>query len=170
MTAMTSRQTGGRAATGLASHTCRCGRPSNFALTMPVLWHRNSMLWSRSTSEMMPCVLSWRGGLQGRFSGRLETKDDEKRLADECKLLGPLLGGLGKRGEKSRLTLAKIVRGIATGDVRKYCEERERKILVSGNPSLLCHELYQTPSDHARVFADARELCYAGAASQDCRT
>ena len=72
-------------------------------------------------SEMMPCVLSWRGGLQGRFSGRLETKDDEKRLADECKLLGPLLGGLGKRGEKSRLTLAKIVRGIATGDVRKYC-------------------------------------------------
>ena len=117
--------------------------------------------------EMMPCILSWLGGLQGRFSGRLETKDDEKRLADECKLLGPLLGGLGKRGEKSRLTLAKIVRGIATGDVRKYCEERERKILVSGCPSLLCHELYQTPSGHDRLFADAREICYAGAASQD---
>ena len=59
-------------------------------------------------SEMMPCVLSWRGGLQGRFSGRLETKDDEKRLADECKLLGPLLGGLGKRGEKSRLTWPRL--------------------------------------------------------------
>lgn len=103
-------------------------------------------------SEMMPCVLSWRGGLQGRFSGRLETKDDEKRLADECKLLGPLLGGLGKRGEKSRLTLAKIVRGIATGDVRKYCEERERKILVRANPSLLCHELYQRVSGHDNLL------------------
>lgn len=28
---------------------------------------------------------------QGRFSGRLETKEDEKRLVEECKLLGPLL-------------------------------------------------------------------------------
>lgn len=64
--------------------------------------------------------------LQGRFSGRLETKADEKRLADECKLLGHLLGGVGKRGEKSRLTLAKIVRGIASGDVRKHCEAREQ--------------------------------------------
>jgi hypothetical protein len=67
---------------------------------------------------------------QGRFSGRLETKQDEKRLAEECKLLGPLLGGSGKRGEKSRLTLAKIVRGIASGDVRKHCEAREAKIKV----------------------------------------
>ena len=76
------------------------------------------------------CAKAYDTLLQGRFSGRLETKDDEKRLAEECKLLGPLLGGLGKRGEKSRLTLAKIVRGIATGEVRKYCEERERKIVV----------------------------------------
>lgn len=68
--------------------------------------------------------------LQGRFSGRLETKDDEKRLADECRMLGPFLGGVGKRGEKSRLTLAKIVRGIASGDVRRYCAERERKLAV----------------------------------------
>ncbi len=68
--------------------------------------------------------------LQGRFSGRLETKADEKRLADECKLLGHLLGGVGKRGEKSRLTLAKIVRGIASGDVRKHCEGREQLIQV----------------------------------------
>ncbi|KAK9810331.1 hypothetical protein WJX72_008833 [[Myrmecia] bisecta] len=66
--------------------------------------------------------------LQGRFSGRLETKGDEKKLADECRLLGPLLGGQGKRGEKSRLTLAKIVRGIACGDVRKHCEAREALI------------------------------------------
>lgn len=59
--------------------------------------------------------------LKGRFSGRLETKEDEKRLTDECRLLGPLLGGVGKRGERSRLTLAKIVRGIASGDVRRHC-------------------------------------------------
>lgn len=68
--------------------------------------------------------------LQGRFSGRLATKDDEKRLNTECRLLGPLLGGVGKRGDGSRLTLAKIVRGIAAGDVRKFCEERERTIKV----------------------------------------
>lgn len=75
-------------------------------------------------------------GLQGRFSGRLETKGDEKRLADECRLLGPLLGGVGKRGEKSRMTLAKIVRGIASGDVRNFCEEREGVIQVTLRPSL----------------------------------
>lgn len=69
---------------------------------------------------------------QGRFSGRLETKQDEKRLAEECKLLGPMLGGTGKRGEKSRLTLAKIVRGIASGEVRRFCLARERKVQVSG--------------------------------------
>ena len=73
--------------------------------------------------------------LQGRFSGRLETKGDEKRLADECRLLGPLLGGVGKRGERSRMTLAKIVRGIASGDVRTYCEEREGMILVGRAPA-----------------------------------
>eukprot|EP00879_Flechtneria_rotunda_P011377 GHRR01011883.1.p1 GENE.GHRR01011883.1~~GHRR01011883.1.p1 ORF type:complete len:775 (+),score=340.56 GHRR01011883.1:847-3171(+) len=66
--------------------------------------------------------------LQGRFSGRLATKDDEKKLNVECRLLGPLLGGVGKRGDGSRLTLAKIVRGIAAGDVRKFCEERERNL------------------------------------------
>lgn len=68
--------------------------------------------------------------LQGRFSGRLATKDDEKKLNQECRLLGPLLGGVGKRGDGSRLTLAKIVRGIAAGEVRKFCEERERVIKV----------------------------------------
>ena len=68
--------------------------------------------------------------LQGRFSGRLTTKEDERRLADECKLLGPLVGGVGKRGDKSRLTLAKIVRGIASGDIRRFCEERETALQV----------------------------------------
>lgn len=67
--------------------------------------------------------------LQGRFSGRLETKDDEKSLQEECRLLGPLVGGTGKRGEKSRMTLAKIVRAIATGEVRRHCVERESRIL-----------------------------------------
>ncbi len=71
-----------------------------------------------------------KGNLQGRFSGRLETKMDEKRLLDECRLLGPLLGGVGKRGEKSRLTLAKIVRGIASGEIRQHCEQRERELQV----------------------------------------
>jgi hypothetical protein len=70
--------------------------------------------------------------LQGRFSGRLATKDDEKKLNQECRLLGPLLGGVGKRGDGSRLTLAKIVRGIAAGEVRKFCEERERQMKVRG--------------------------------------
>lgn len=99
------------------SHTCRyC-----FALQ------------DRTSFQQSPELAPKRASLplQGRFSGRLETKLDEKRLAEECKLLGPLLGGSGKRGERSRLTLAKIVRGIASGDVRRYCEQRERKIEVS---------------------------------------
>jgi hypothetical protein len=70
---------------------------------------------------------------QGRFSGRLETKDDERLLADECKLLGPLLGGSGKRGERARTTLAKIVRGIAAGDIRQHLEERERDLQVGSS-------------------------------------
>ena len=63
--------------------------------------------------------------VQGRFSGRLETKDDERLLAEECKHVGALLGGVGKRGERARTTLAKIVRGIAAGDVRRFLESRE---------------------------------------------
>lgn len=68
--------------------------------------------------------------MQGRFSGRLVTKEEERRLVEECKLAGPLLGGVGKRGDKSRLTLAKVVRGITTGDIRTHCEDRERKLMV----------------------------------------
>jgi hypothetical protein len=80
---------------------------------------------------------SW-SHFQGRFSGRLETKHDEKLLADECRLLGPMLGGTGKRGEKSRLTLAKIVRGIAAGDVRHFCEAREKMLRVGAPPDPVC--------------------------------
>ena len=65
------------------------------------------------------------------YSGRLETKEDERRLAEECAALGPLLGGVGRRGEKSRVTLARIVRAIASGEVRQHCERRERALQVS---------------------------------------
>ena len=95
--------------------------------------------------------------LQGRFSGRLETKADEKRLADECKLLGHLLGGVGKRGEKSRLTLAKIVRGIAGGDVRRHCEQREQLVQVSCAPSL-CH--IPEADAHSLTAAVSVESCF----------
>ncbi|KAL4427845.1 hypothetical protein ABPG75_001934 [Micractinium tetrahymenae] len=63
-------------------------------------------------------------GMQGRFSGRLGTKEDEKRLAAECRLIGPLLGGAA-RGEKSLHTLAKLVRAIAAGSVRAHLEAME---------------------------------------------
>lgn len=86
--------------------------------------------------------------LLGRFSGRLETKEDEKRLQEECKQLGPLLGGSGKRGEKSRLTLAKIVRGIASGDVRDFCEKREAELQVRAPIRFLA--------------LDSEPLCFSG--------
>lgn len=35
-------------------------------------------------------------------------------------------------GRRSRLTLAKIVRGIAAGAVRHHCEQREAMLAVSG--------------------------------------
>ena len=65
--------------------------------------------------------------MQGRFSGRLETKEDEKRLAEECRRIGPLLGGAFS-GEMAMQTLAKIVRGIAAGDVRTFLEAQDREL------------------------------------------
>lgn len=38
------------------------------------------------------------------------------------------MGGEGKRGDRSLLTLAKLVRGIAAGEVRQFCEAREREV------------------------------------------
>ena len=108
---------GQTARNGRASHTCRCAAVRRTSRPWPCLW------WDADCAA--------RVAPQGRFSGRLETKSDEKRLAEECKLLGPLLGGVGKRGEKSRLTLAKIVRGIASGEVRRYCEAREAELQVA---------------------------------------
>jgi hypothetical protein len=37
--------------------------------------------------HMLPCCM------QGRFSGRLQSKSDEAGLLEECSQLGPLLGG-----------------------------------------------------------------------------
>ena len=59
--------------------------------------------------------------MQGRFSGRLPTKDDERKLADECQLMAPLLsddGGL--------CTLPVIIRAMATGTVRAYLEKQRQ--------------------------------------------
>ena len=62
-------------------------------------------------------LLPERAQLQGRFSGRLAEKADEQRLVAECAALGPLLG------ESQPQTLSTLVRGIATGKVRKYLED-----------------------------------------------
>jgi hypothetical protein len=51
--------------------------------------------------------------------------------------VGPMLGGAGKRGDQSRQTLAKIVRGIADGDIRRHCEARESLIQVIANTTPL---------------------------------
>ena len=69
-----------------------------------------------------------RKGMMGRFSGRLPTKDDEKALADECKKLAPYLGPpiVKKKAGTAYYpleTLPKIVRAIASGDVRKHLEK-----------------------------------------------
>lgn len=62
---------------------------------------------------------------QGRFSGRLVSKQDEARLVEECQRLGPLLGGsTGGNPERERTQLSQIVRAIASGEVRDYLQQR----------------------------------------------
>ncbi len=66
---------------------------------------------------------------QGRFSGRLTSKEDEERLVLECALLGPLLGGLpGCDGACD--TLSRIVRSIACSDLRRHLEAKEGTLQV----------------------------------------
>ena len=66
---------------------------------------------------------------QGRFSGRLSSKEDEERLVEECGRLGPLLGGLpGCDGACD--TLSRIVRSIACSDLRRHLEGKERRFRV----------------------------------------
>lgn len=88
----------------------------------PLVNERGAML-----SGFMPCM----HGTYTLTDATCNCLQDERRLADECRLLAPLVGGVGKRGDKSRLTLAKIVRGIASGAVRRHCEDREDQLMVS---------------------------------------
>lgn len=59
-----------------------------------------------SLAALVTCLGAPRGcrkpQMQGRFSGRLALKEDERKLVDECRLVGPLLGGAGQRGDKAR--------------------------------------------------------------------
>lgn len=90
---------------------------------------------------------------QGRFSGRLKSKEDEKKLAEECRLLGPYLGGVGQRGNRSHQTLAQIVRGIASGEVREYCEQREKRVKALKAKAAAVDE-----SGHLELKAKVKEL------------
>ena len=67
---------------------------------------------------------------QGRFSGRLKLKADEKVLMDRCRQLGPLLGGCPGTGGDSLSHLSAIVRGVASGQVYRMLHEREELIMV----------------------------------------
>jgi hypothetical protein len=74
---------------------------------------RPTMMRGSSARGKLPSSSS---ALQGRFSGRLEMKEDERLLADECSRLGPILG-LGHH-----MTLAKLARLICRGEVRAVVE------------------------------------------------
>lgn len=56
--------------------------------------------------------------MKGRFSGRLPTKDDEKRLVEECKMIGPYL----HENPHELNSVATIIRAIAAGTVRNHLE------------------------------------------------
>lgn len=56
--------------------------------------------------------------MQPRYSGRLSSKEDERALENECRLLGPLLANgeeLQSDRDKELNTLPRIVRAIASG-------------------------------------------------------
>ena len=61
--------------------------------------------------------------MTGRFCGRLPTKDDEKRLVKECRLIGQYLN----KDPTKMSTMATIIRGIASGKVRAHLEERAKE-------------------------------------------
>ena len=85
-----------------------------------------ALLCSPCSQPLLPRLPAPRKpSLEGRFSGRLNSKQDEVKLADECRRLSPLLGGCGKRGDKSLMTLAKVVRGIVSGHIREHLQRRE---------------------------------------------
>ena len=57
------------------------------------------------------------GSMTGRFGGRLASKEDEKRLVDECILLAPYFSEDGQLNK-----LPSIIRAMASGAVRKHLE------------------------------------------------
>ena len=65
--------------------------------------------------------------MQGRFSGRLVSKDDERKLVEECRLLAPLLSNDG-----TLFTLPAIVRAMASGEVRAHLEQRKAHTSAPG--------------------------------------
>lgn len=91
-------------------------------------------------------------GYKGRFCGRLFLKEDEKRLAEECEALGPLVGfpAPGKRGH---CTVAKLARSIVAGSVRTICEQRDAEV-----KALQRQLAEQRSGEEARVQQMAREV------------
>jgi hypothetical protein len=63
-----------------------------------------------------------KGHMKGRFSGRLPTKEDEKRLVEECQMISQYLSN-----DSSLCTLATIISALADGQVRKHLEEVSKK-------------------------------------------
>ena len=60
--------------------------------------------------------------MRGRFCGRLPSKEDEKKLVEECRLIRRYMHPDGKLN-----TVATIIRGVASGQVRKHFEAQARE-------------------------------------------
>ena len=84
----------------------------------------NSSAKRQRDGQNVPGTTTKRGStMTGRFCGRLPTKEDEKRLVDECKLIGQYLNE-----DPIKLnTMATIIRGIASGTVRAYLADRAKE-------------------------------------------
>ena len=81
--------------------------------------------------------------MQGRFSGRLPTKEDERKLADECQLMAPLLSEDG-----SLCTLPTIIRAMATGSVRHHLEKQRDELNSLNN---MIASIQNAPGGHHAI-------------------
>lgn len=79
---------------------------------------------------MMTCTCALQNGLA--LSSRAAPKARALHAAARTNWCAALSVLVLRPTPCSRLTLAKIVRGIATGAVRRHCEERENLLTVSG--------------------------------------
>lgn len=70
-------------------------------------------------------------------------------------------GGRGKRGEQSRNTLAKIVRAMATGEIREYLELREKEFA-----SMRSRMDAKGPDTELHMLVSGRGAGIRGAAAQ----